>query len=235
MNSANSSLPPPEQRERIRPSLPWPEIDTVFLDLDGTLLDKHFDDHFWEYHLPAVYAVKHRLDALSARTRLLAIYRSVENTLAWTDLDYWSERLELDVRAEKRAVSDLIGIHPHAREFLEFLCETGKKPHLITNAHPHALQIKLEKIPIGHLFADIICSQDIGLAKEQPQFWTELQRRLDYAPERTLFVDDTEKVLHSAASCGLRHLMHIAKPSSRQPARFSEHYPSIVDFYELLP
>ena len=30
----------------------WREIDTVLLDMDGTLLDLHFDSHFWLEHLP---------------------------------------------------------------------------------------------------------------------------------------------------------------------------------------
>ena len=30
----------------------WDDIDLVLLDMDGTLLDKHFDDHFWEEYVP---------------------------------------------------------------------------------------------------------------------------------------------------------------------------------------
>ena len=38
--------------------VPWHEIDTVFLDMDGTLLDLHFDNHFWREHVPLRYAEK---------------------------------------------------------------------------------------------------------------------------------------------------------------------------------
>ncbi len=232
MNSPDSSQPTADSP---RPKLPWAEIDTVFLDLDGTLLDKHFDDYFWEQHLPMVYAGRHRLPPGQAREELLAIYRSVENTLAWTDLHYWSNRLGLDVCAEKRQVSHLVGIHPHVDSFLTFLNAIGKRPRLVTNAHPEALRIKLDKVPIGHHFAGIICSQEIGLAKEQPEFWPALGQATSYDPARTLFVDDTERVLDSAAAGGLRYLVHIARPSSRQPARFSSRFPSISSFAELLP
>ena len=34
----------------------WRDIDTVFLDMDGTLLDLHFDIHFWQTHVPRRYA-----------------------------------------------------------------------------------------------------------------------------------------------------------------------------------
>ena len=31
---------------KIRPDFSWDDIETVMLDMDGTLLDKHFDDYF---------------------------------------------------------------------------------------------------------------------------------------------------------------------------------------------
>ena len=34
----------------------WEEVDTVLLDMDGTLLDLHFDTRFWLHHLPRRYA-----------------------------------------------------------------------------------------------------------------------------------------------------------------------------------
>lgn len=39
--------------------LNWNAIDTVLLDMDGTLLDLHFDNHFWLEHMPACYARHH--------------------------------------------------------------------------------------------------------------------------------------------------------------------------------
>ena len=39
----------------------WEFIDTVLLDMDGTLLDKHFDDYFWEHYVPEIFAEKNDL------------------------------------------------------------------------------------------------------------------------------------------------------------------------------
>ena len=41
--------------------LDWLHIDSVFLDMDGTLLDLHFDNHFWLEYVPACYANRHRM------------------------------------------------------------------------------------------------------------------------------------------------------------------------------
>lgn len=233
MNLANLS-PAPEVTKRVRPEFLWQEITAVFLDMDGTLLDKYYDDYFWEHYVPKTYANKNNLHHPEARQRLLSIYRSVENTLQWTDLDYWSERLGLDIASLKREVSHLVNVHPHVVDFLSYMEELGKKVYLITNAHPKALEVKMEKVKIGRWFQRLITSQEVGAAKEQPEFWHKLQEILPYDKATTLFADDTEKVLHSAAGYGIGHLVHIAKPSSRLDPQHSLHYPSILSFQELL-
>jgi putative hydrolase of the HAD superfamily len=202
--------------------------------MDGTLLDKYYDDYFWEHFVPEVYAAKNRVDIADARKLLLKTYKSVENTLQWTDLDYWSDRLGLDIVALKREIGHLVNIHPYIIDYFEYMQRIGKKLYLVTNAHPKALEVKMEQVNIEKWFEQLICSKEVGAAKEQPEFWHRLQRILPYDSERTLFADDTEKVLHSARAFGIRHLIHIAKPSSRLPAQFSEHYQSIETFQELM-
>lgn len=234
MNLPNWFKQQPETPKQILPQFSWEQIDCVFLDMDGTLLDKYYDDYFWEHFVPEVYAAKNQVDIADARKLLLKTYRSVENTLQWTDLHYWSDRLGLDIVALKREISHLVNIHPHIIDYFKHMQKMGKKLYLVTNAHPKALEVKMEQVPIKNWFQGLICSKEVGIAKEQPEFWHKLQHLLPYDKERTLFADDTEKVLHSAKKYGIQHLIHIAKPSSRLPVKFSEHYQSIVNFQELI-
>jgi len=234
MNSPNWFRQQPEAQKQIPPDFSWELIDCVFLDMDGTLLDKYYDDYFWEHFVPEAYAAKNRVDIADARKLLLKTYKSVENTLQWTDLDYWSARLGLDIVALKREIGHLVNIHPYIIDYFEYMRRIGKKLYLVTNAHPKTLEVKMEQVNIENWFEQLICSKEVGAAKEQPEFWHRLQRLLPYDAERTLFADDTEKVLHSARAFGIRHLIHIAKPSSRLPAQFSEHYQSIETFQELM-
>ena len=212
----------------------WDDIDRIFLDLDGTLLDKYYDDYFWEHYVPNAYATKHKVKPDECRDLLLATYKSVENTLQWTDLDYWSDRLDLDIEALKKEIVHLVNIHPHVLDFLTHVYDMKKPIYLVTNAHPKTLAVKLGKIQIKETFTKIICSQDVGAAKEQVEFWSNLQNIQTFDKETTLFVDDTEKVLDSAHSYGFKHLVHIAKPSSKLPSNFSATYPSIESFKDLL-
>jgi HAD superfamily hydrolase (TIGR01509 family) len=230
-----TSLPKSDKGfSRTRPVIDRREIDIVFLDLDGTLLDKHFDDYFWEQFVPNTYAQRHGVSFSQAREQLLATYRSVENTLRWTDLDFWSEKLGLDVPALKKESSQLVAIRPHTKFFLQHLGEMKVDIFLATNAHPKALEIKMEKVDLRSYFKEMVCSQDLGAAKEQVEFWVNMQEKIPFNPERTLFIDDTEKVLHSAREFGIHHLIHIAKPSSKLEPHFSSQYQSIADFNELV-
>ena len=70
----------------------WNDIDIVLLDMDGTLLDRHFDDHFWLEHVPKRYSAGRNIPLGEAKELLYGLFRSQENTLNWTDLDYWSDR-----------------------------------------------------------------------------------------------------------------------------------------------
>ena len=39
----------------------WNKINTVLLDMDGTLLDLNFDNHFWLEFVPARFAEANNL------------------------------------------------------------------------------------------------------------------------------------------------------------------------------
>jgi putative hydrolase of the HAD superfamily len=210
-----------ENNSPIRWEPEWASIDTVLLDMDGTLLDKHF-------------AAKNDLTPLEARKELLARYKSIEGTLAWTDLDYWSEELGLDIPALKLKIDHLIQVHPYVIDFLRYSRGLGKAVHLVTNAHSKTLDIKMRKTEIGSYFDQIICSQDIGLPKEDPGFWERLAAMLVFDRQRTLLADDNENVLRAAQTFGIEVPLYVARPSSRADIQYSSHFPSIVYFKELI-
>src|SRR5512145_625617 len=162
--------------------LDWNDIDTVLLDMDGTLLDRHFDDHFWLEHVPETYAAKHALPLAVAKEHLYALFRSQENTLNWTDLDYWSDRLGLDIPLLKREVDHLIAVHPFVVEFLLYLRHHDKQVWLVTNAHSKTLDLKMKKTRLSPYFTGIVSAHEVGLPKEEVAFWGKLRERIPYAP-----------------------------------------------------
>jgi HAD superfamily hydrolase (TIGR01509 family) len=215
--------------------LEWDRIDTVFLDMDGTLLDLHFDNHFWLEYVPLRYAAVRGLQPEAARRELLERYRSVEGTMEWYCIDHWSRELGLDIALLKQEVDHLIAVHPHVVEFLEALQSSGKRRVLVTNAHQKSLALKLERTRLGGHLDGVICSHDLGLPKEAPGFWEKLHVIEPFDKERTLFVDDSPSVLAAARRYGIRWLLRVLRPDTQGPVREAEGYDAIHDFSEIVP
>ncbi len=212
----------------------WNTIDTVMLDMDGTLLDLHFDNYFWLHHLPRRYAEIHRLDLETATDNLYRHIRAHEGTLQWYCLDFWSEALKLDIRSLKEEVRHKIQVRPHVEIFLQRLREHNKKLLLVTNAHPKSLSLKLEVTAIDRWLDIVVSSHEFHQPKEAQSFWRELQAREQFDPARTLFVDDTVRILESAREFGIAHVLCIHQPDSQQ-ARYVQDYPAIHHFDEIMP
>lgn len=213
----------------------WGNIDTVLLDMDGTILDRHFDDHFWLEHAPKRWAERHHTTLEYAKEHLYDLFRSQENTLNWTDLDYWSDRLKLDIPVLKQEIEHLIAVHPYVIEFLLFLKHTGKTVWLVTNAHSKTLDLKMKRTRIGPYFDGIISAHQVGLPKEDERFWGKLQDFISYDPERTMLGEDSETNLATAKSFSIRYLIYISRYSSKIEPRRSEHFTTIDYFNRLIP
>ena len=213
----------------------WSMIDTVFLDMDGTLLDLHFDNRFWREHLPLRYAEREGIDLATARERLEALYDRVAGTLDWYCLDYWREITGLDIVALKRELAGLISVRPYVREFLQALGPGGRRRILLSNAHPESLRLKMEVTGIEPLLDRLVSTHRIGLAKESPGFWERLQGHVAFDPERTLLIDDSTDILETAARAGIAHLLAIARPDSRGPRLSDSRYPLVEDFRDIMP
>lgn len=215
--------------------LNWSAIDTVLLDMDGTLLDLRFDNYFWLEYLPQRYADHHGISIEAATAWLKAFSESLHGTLNWYCVDHWSEATGMDIEALKREVRHHVRYRPGAVEFLQALHARGKRCILVTNAHPKALELKLVASGLGDYLHDRYSSHPFGLAKENPGFWAALAQhaRLDY--QRCLFIDDSLNVLRQAAAEGLPHLVQVLQPDTTQAVRPVSEFTGILHFSEIMP
>ncbi|SDK61803.1 GMP/IMP nucleotidase [Microbulbifer yueqingensis] len=214
--------------------LDWQDVDTVMLDMDGTLLDLHYDNHFWLTHLPQRYAQTHGLNLQEAEEQLVKQIDSRRGTLEWYCLNFWSRELQLDIPAVLREIEDRIALRPQTQAFLEALRQMEKHVLLVTNAHPDGLAHKLEITGIDRWMDGIISSHELNHAKESTHFWSALREYVEFEPDRTLFVDDNEHVLAAARDYGIGHLVCIRQPDSRGPLRDITDFPAIHHFEEIL-
>lgn len=212
----------------------WSNIDKVFLDLDGTLLDLHFDNHFWLEHVPVRYAEKHGLDHAEARQVLHGKYSAVANSLNWYCVEYWSRELQLDIPDLKREVSHKIAVRPEVEDFLQFVHMHGKRVVLVTNAHSASVTIKMHKTGLDRHFDRIITSHELGYAKEELPFWPTLHKVEPFDAQRTLFIDDNFNVLDAAKHYGVKYLYAIRKPDSQGPDKQHAHYMLLDRFSQIM-
>ncbi len=88
-------------------NIDWNLIDTILLDLDGTLLDLNFDLEFWLEYIPKVYSKKNNISLENAKEIVISMITSQEGKLTWYCLDYWEEKLSLDIMKLKSDISHL--------------------------------------------------------------------------------------------------------------------------------
>jgi len=212
----------------------WTKIDTVLLDMDGTLLDLHFDNFFWLQHLPEYYVAKFPGEEEKALDDLKRQLFEKRGTLDWYCTEFWSHQLDLDVVGLKKKIRHLISERPKSRLFLQALNANNKQRILVTNAHPDSVALKFSVTNIETELDRIVSSHEYGFPKESLDFWRALRQKYPFDPQKTLFIDDSESVLDTARRFGVVNLLCVDSPDSTISTKHKSKYPSISHFEELL-
>ncbi len=211
----------------------WSQISTVLIDMDGTILDLHFDNHFWLEHLPARYSEKMSISLDAAKAKLKDDYLAVVGTIKWYCLDYWAEQTQMPIKELKREIQHLIQLRSDARDFLLALRASGRDVVLVTNAHPESLSLKIERTQLDQYFDTLYSTHDFGVTKESQLLWQRLQAKHGFDCDKTLFIDDSIEILKSAQQYGIKHLLAIANPDSKKSANVIKGFPAITNYQAL--
>ena len=220
----------------------WLEIDTVLLDMDGTLLDLNYDNLIWNQIVPRRVAERvfgtqapSQAQIESASKPLLAEMLERRGKLEFYDLHYWGERAELDMVALHHEFAEHILYRPGAEAFLKALASSSLQVVLATNAHRDCLAVKHRHLGLLEHFDTVVSSHDYGAPKEDQRFWESLQRAHPFDPARTLFVDDNQQVLDAAHDFGISHLLCIVQPDLQRAPQTVDRYAAVDDLSVLLP
>ncbi len=216
------------------PALDWSAIDTVLLDMDGTLLDLRFDNWFWLELIPGRYAAVHGLDLEEARARLAPRFSAVRGSLQWYCIEHWTQELGLDIGSIKREALAHVKFLPGAQEFLARLQASGKRRVLVTNAHPETLAIKNERVSLTQYFDACYSTHPFAAPKEHAEFWPRLAAAENFQPGRTLFVDDSLAVLKAAHDFGISWLRAVRMPDSGLPPQHTGDYAAVDRVADLM-
>ncbi|CAK6488491.1 GMP/IMP nucleotidase YrfG [Pantoea sp. Nvir] len=214
-------------------TLNWAQIDTVLLDMDGTLLDLAFDRHFWLEHVPLTLSETRGITLAEAESLIAAKYQAVAHTLNWYCLDYWAAELALDIRAMTYAKRSLAAMREDTVPFLQALRRAGKRTILLTNAHPYNLDIKLAQTGLAPHLDLLLSTHTFGYPKEDPRLWQAVEQHTGFDRPRTLFIDDNETILDAAKSWGIGWCLGVSNPDSGRPDQVFQRHAAVRDYRTL--
>ena len=204
------------------------------LDMDGTVLDLAYDNYMWMHHVPEAFAAENGIDPQLARERLYAKFNEMRGQMDWYCLDHWSDYLGLDVAKLHRDENHRVAWLPGAESFLKTVREHDVRVLLVTNSHHETLEIKDEMTGVTEHFDGVFTSHEFGYPKETQEFWHALAEKEDFDPATTLFVDDTARVLRSAAEYGVSMLLTITQPDTSGGSRESDEFAGVRGVCDLL-
>lgn len=205
----------------------WDEIDTVLLDLDGTLLDLAFDNYIWLARVAEIYAENHGLSLAETHAALAPRFARVQGTLDWYCINHWTRELGIDIARVHREEAHRVAWLPGARGFLERVRERGKRLVLMTNSHPVILDIKEARTGVLSYLDAAYTSHGFGAPKENQRFWTAARTVEPFDPARTMFVDDSRAVLHAAVVAGIRWVYGVKRPDTSRDSQAHEEFAAI--------
>ena len=212
----------------------WDRVETVILDIDGTLLDLNFDDHVWNRVLPERFAELHRLDVTDARDEIEKRLHQHRGTLAWYCFDHWFDLTGIPINDIEQELLHLVRIRPLVLEFLKFLQQRGLQVIFATNAHPTSLSFKMDIVDFGERFFAVKSSHEYGYAKENLKFWRSLQAEFAFDPAKSLLIDDNISVLQAARQYGIEYLFGVKFPNLEGTAISSSEFHCLDSFSELI-
>ena len=221
--SPSPNAPPPD----------WSTVDTVLLDLDGTLLDLAFDNFVWMARIPEIYAERNGLSLAEAQAELMPHFVRLQGTMEWYCIDHWSRHLRIDVAQVHREEAARVAWLPGARGFLERLRAAGKRLVLMTNSHPRVVEIKHERTQVLDRLDKAYSSHQFGTPKETQAFWAAARTAEGFDPARTVFVDDSPAVLRSAITAGIRHVYAVRRPDTSRDPHDHEEFAAIDSVADL--
>jgi putative hydrolase of the HAD superfamily len=213
----------------------WNEVRHVLLDMDGTVLDLAFDNHFWRELVPQRYGQARGISPEAAWQELEPHFRSLQGRLEWYCLDHWSGLTQLDLAALTVEIRHRVKPLEGSEKFLRAVKDSGRQLWLVTNAHRNSWAVKMEQTGFGVHFEHVVCSHDFKAPKESPEFWTRFMARHPFAPRQALFVDDSLPVLRAAREFGIGQCVAIRHPDSTRPVREISEFPAVNRLGELLP
>ena len=213
----------------------WNKVETVLLDMDGTLLDDHYERIFWQKLIPESYAKNHDITPEDAKREIASIYGKHKGTHKWGDINFWEQELGIKLWDLRFQIKHLLKLHPHTMSFLKFLKRADKGIFLVTAAPLNDVNYKFEHTKLTNYFDGIYNQINMGVSKYNKEFWKILEDSINFKKDKSLLAEDNIDVLKTAKTYGIKWLVLKGKYNSRKPANSSDDFITVNHFDDIIP
>ena len=201
----------------------------ILSDLDGVILDQHYDRKFWQSWLPEHVANQTNQSIEKIQIEIQLKIDGQKGTLNWYDLNYWDDLLDVDcmeiIKEQEEKPSFLEG----SLEALQELSTLKNPKHILTNGDPRLQEYKAEARNFLQFFDSIFYSMHAGYPKEKKEFWTLARHNLNLDFEDSIFIDDDFKVVTIAVKAGVKRVIWITPGKNRILQNGIETFSSLAD------
>ena len=178
-------------------------FDAILFDADGVM---QATDEKWFFAMTALIGTDDEAqverffgDIMAAELPSLAGQRSFEGSLGEV-LTRWNV---IKPAAEVLRLWHHVDVDRDVVAAVRELRADGVRCALATNQHPERAAYMRENLGYDEVFDDLFYSCDLGVAKPDPDYFTEAVRRLGTEPGRTLLLDDNSDNVAGAKEAGL--------------------------------
>lgn len=187
----------------------------ILSDLDGVILDQHYDRKFWQSWLPEHVAKQTNQSIKKIQIEIQLKIDGQKGTLNSYDLNYWDDLLKVDCMEVIKEKEEKPSFLKGSLEALQKLSALKNPKHILTNGDPRLQEYKAEAQNFLQFFDSIFYSMHTGYPKEQKEFWALARQNLNLDFKDSIFIDDDFKVVTAAVKAGVKTVIWISPGKNR--------------------
>lgn len=164
--------------------------------------------------VPAEIAKIKGIKVNDAKKEVINLGKKLEATMPWYKLSYWEELFKVDLIKPAIKNSSYINFLPGAENTLKKLRKLNIEIILLTNCDSRLLSVKSNAVPFLKYANEVQSSTDLGLIKEDKDYWGVVFSKFSIDPSKSIFLDDNKSIVKMARNCGVESAYQVLEPTS---------------------
>lgn len=164
--------------------------------------------------VPEAVALNKGISLNDAKEDIYKTSKELYGTLPWYELRFWEERYETNLIGIAEKNKSYVMFIDGAHEALQFIASLDKKVFFLTNCDSRLLKVKSSQVPFLEFADSWISSVDIGVVKEDQNFWKIALEKLNIEPSKSIFFDDNINIVNAANKYGIKKSVHVTEPTN---------------------